>query len=107
MFNAHPDMPFIEAPSIMNEMLLADHILAKSEDVGLRRSIIMQVLGTYHHNFVPHLLEAQLQHEVYALSEAGQSITAAVLNQSKGAILSDFWGDTVEIDEAASMTWML
>ena len=104
--NTRPAMPFVEAPSIMNEMLLAQHILGQSNDTRMRRSVIMQVLGTYHHNFVTHLLEAELQRQVYALAEAGQSITAAVLNQCKGNILSAFWGDTVEIDDGARMTWM-
>lgn len=104
--NTRPAMPFVEAPSIMNEMLLAQHILGKNQDVRMRRSVIMQVLGTYHHNFVTHLLEAELQRQVYALAESGQSITAAVLNERKGNILAKFWGDTVEIDDGARMTWM-
>ena len=104
--NMRPAMPFVEAPSIMNEMLLAQHILGQSQDVRMRRSVIMQVLGTYHHNFVTHLLEAELQRQVYALAESGQPITASVLNQRKGNILSKFWGDTVEIDDGARMTWM-
>lgn len=104
--NTRPAMPFVEAPSIMNEMLLAQHILARSQETRLRRSVIMQVLGTYHHNFVTHLLEAELQRQVYALAEAGGSVTAAVLNARKGAILQRFWGDTVEIDDGARMTWM-
>ena len=104
--NMRPAMPFVEAPSIMNEMLLAQHILGQSQDVRMRRSVIMQVLGTYHHNFVTHLLEAELQRQVYALAEAGQPITASVLNQRKGNILSSFWGDTVEMDDGARMTWM-
>jgi oligoendopeptidase F len=104
--NTRPALPFIEAPSIMHEMLLAQHILAKSADPRMRCSVIMQVLGTYHHNFVTHLLEAELLRQVYGLAEAGQSITASVLNQRKGDILTAFWGDTVEIDEGARMTWM-
>ena len=104
--NTRPAMPFVEAPSIMNEMLLARHILGKTNDPPMRRSVIMQVLGTFHHNFVTHLLEAELQRQVYALAESGQSITAAVLNQRKGDILAAFWGDTVEIDDGARMTWM-
>ena len=106
LVNTRPAMPFVEAPSIMNEMLLAHHILGQSHDPRMRRAIIMQVLGTFHHNFVTHLLEAELQHQVYALAEAGQAITASVLNQRKGDILTAFWGDTVEIDEGARMTWM-
>ena len=104
--NTRPAMPFVEAPSIMNEMLLAQHILRGSTDRRMRRSVIMQVLGTYHHNFVTHLLEAELQRRVYALAEGGQSVTAALLNDCKGNILARFWGDTVEIDDGARMTWM-
>ncbi len=104
--NTRPAMPFIEAPSIMNEMLLAQHILAGSTERRLRRSVIMQVLGTYHHNFVTHLLEAELQRQVYTLAEQGGSITATVLDGIQGRILQRFWGDTVEIDDGARMTWM-
>ena len=104
--NMRPAMPFVEAPSTMNEMLLAQHILDKSQEARMRRSVIVQVLGTYHHNFVTHLLEAELQRQIYALAESGGSITAAVLNERKGEILAKFWGDTVDIDEGARMTWM-
>ncbi len=104
--NMRPAMPFIEAPSIMNEMLLAQHILARSQERRLRRSVIMQVLGTYHHNFVTHLLEAELQRRVFALAEQGDSITATVLDDCQGRILERFWGDTLELDDGARMTWM-
>ena len=105
-FSTRPAMPFVEAPSTMHEMLLARHILARGGDARMRRSVIMQVLGTYHHNFVTHLLEAELQHRLYAQAEAGQAVTAQLLSQCKGEILAGFWGDTVEIDDGARMTWM-
>jgi len=104
--NTDPAMPFVEAPSIMNEVLLARHILARSTDPRMRRWVLTQVLGTYHHNFVTHLLEAELQRQVYRLAEGGQPVTAALLNERKRAILQGFWGDTVEIDDGAAMTWM-
>ncbi len=105
-FNMRPAMPFVEAPSTLHEMLLARHILAQGGDARMRRSVIMQVLGTYHHNFVTHLLEAELQHRLYAQAEAGQAVTAQQLNQCKGEILAGFWGDTLEIDDGARLTWM-
>ena len=104
--NLRPAMPFIEAPSTLNEMLLAQHLLARSQEPRLRRSVILQVLGTYHHNFVTHLLEAELQRQACARAEAGGAITAAVLDELKGGILARFWGDTVDIDDGARMTWM-
>jgi oligoendopeptidase F len=104
--NTRPAMPFVEAPSIMNEVLLARHILARATDPRMRRWVIMQVLGTYHHNFVTHLLEGELQRQVYRLAEKGEAVTAQLLNERKRAILQKFWGDSVEIDGDAAMTWM-
>jgi oligoendopeptidase F len=106
MANTRPSMYFIEAPSTMNELLLGQHILAKSEDQRMRRWVIMQFLGTYYHNFVTHLLEGEMQRRVYALAQAGKPITAKTLCGLKGEVLSNFWGDAVEIDEGASLTWM-
>lgn len=66
----------------MNEMLLADHLLSKhSDDDRMRRWIILQLLGTYYHNFVTHLLEGEFQRRVYDLAEKGVPLTAKVLKQ--------------------------
>lgn len=105
-FNTRPSMYFIEAPSTLHEMMLGRHILSKTEDPRMRRWVILQWLGTYHHNFVTHLLEGELQHRVYQAAEAGKAITANLLCELKGEILSEFWGDAVEIDEGATLTWM-
>ncbi len=104
--NTRPTMFFIEAPSTINEILVANHILAQSDDVRTRRWVLMQMLTTYHHNFVRHLIEGELQRRTYAMAEKGQPITATVLNKVQGEILEDFWGGEVEIDDGARMVWM-
>ncbi|WP_228027512.1 oligoendopeptidase F [Bacillus fonticola] len=104
--NTRPSRYFVEAPSTMNEMLLSEHILAKSTDDRMRRWVILQSIGTYYHNFVTHILEGELQRRIYDLAEKGTPITANVLCKQKQELLSNFWGDGVEIDEGASLTWM-
>jgi oligoendopeptidase F len=106
IMNVRPSMYFIEAPSTMNEMLLGQHLLSTTEDKQMRRWVVLQLLGTYYHNFVTHLLEAEYQHRIYALAERGAALTAKTLTEVTGAVLSEFWGDTVEIDEGACLTWM-
>jgi oligoendopeptidase F len=106
LMNTRPSMYFIEAPSTMNELILGRHILSKSDDPRMRRWVILQLLGTYYHNYVTHLLEGELQRRVYAHAEAGKPITANTLCELKGEVLSNFWGDAVEIDEGARLTWM-
>ncbi|PGN53991.1 oligoendopeptidase F [Bacillus thuringiensis] len=106
IMNVRPSMYFVEAPSTMNELLLAQHLLATTDNKRMRRWVILQLLGTYYHNFVTHLLEGEYQRRVYALAEEGQALTATTLTEIKTNVLSTFWGDSVEIDEGAGLTWM-
>ncbi|MGV3466474.1 MAG: oligoendopeptidase F [Heyndrickxia sp.] len=104
--NTRPSMYFVEAPSTMNELLLANHILSKTNDKRMKRWVISSLLGTYYHNFVTHLLEGEFQRRVYHLAEAGKPLTAKTLCEQKQEALAKFWGDAVELDEGASLTWM-
>ncbi|MFC4322841.1 oligoendopeptidase F [Litchfieldia salsa] len=106
IFNTRPSTYFIEAPSTMNELLLGEHILAKTTDPQMKRWVLLQLLGTYYHNFVTHLLEGEFQRRVYKLAEEGKPLTAASFSAQKHEVLSTFWGDSVLIDEGASLTWM-
>jgi oligoendopeptidase F len=107
IMNVRPSMYFIEAPSTMNEMLLSQYLLDKNKDnPQMIRWVVLQLLGTYYHNFVTHLLEAEFQRRVYAHAEAGNALTAKTLTEMKTDVLTGFWGDTVEIDEGAGLTWM-
>ena len=61
---------------------------------------------TYHHNFVRHLIEGELQRRIYILAEKGQPITASVLSRVQGEILEEYWGGEVTTDDGARLTWM-
>lgn len=104
--NTRPTLPFIEAPSTLHEVLLARHILDRSHDASVRAEVIEAVLGTYHHNFVTHLLEAELQRRLFAQAEAGRALTADWLDETQRDILRRFWGEDLTLDEGAAMTWM-
>ncbi|MCA1030277.1 oligoendopeptidase F [Bacillus timonensis] len=104
--NTRPSTYFVEAPSTMNELILGQHLLSQTDDKRMKRWIVLQFLGTYYHNFVTHLLEGEYQRRVYSLAEQGKPLTASTLCQIKGEVLSTFWGDSVTVDEQASLTWM-
>ncbi|WP_432352386.1 oligoendopeptidase F [Sporosarcina sp. A2] len=106
-FNSRPSTYFVEAPSTMNEMLVANHLLSNSEDLKFKRWVISSIISrTYYHNFVTHLLEAAYQRKVYEKIDAGGSVNASVLNELKRGVLEEFWGESVEINEGAELTWM-
>lgn len=107
IFNARPSLYFIEAPSTMNEMLVANHLLKNSDDLKFKRWVISSIVArTYYHNFVTHLLEAAYQRKVYDRIDKGLNVNAQILNDYKRTVLEEFWGDTVEITEGAELTWM-
>lgn len=106
LVNTRPSTYFIEAPSTLNELLLADHIMNSTDDKRMKRWVITQLLGTYYHNFVTHLLEGEFQRRVYKLAEEGTPLTASVLMKEKQEALENFWGDTVTFDEGVGLTWM-
>ncbi|WP_336046831.1 oligoendopeptidase F [Solibacillus ferritrahens] len=107
IYNARPSLYFIEAPSTMNEMLMANHLLKNSSDARFKRWVISSIISrTYYHNFVTHLLEAAYQRKVYDIIDGGGNVNAPKLNELKREVLEQFWGDTVEITEGAELTWM-
>ena len=104
--NVRTSMFFVEAPSTINELLVANYIKSQTDDVRMQRWLAMQLLMTYYHNFVRHLIEGELQRRIYRLAEQGQTITANTLSDVQGAILEEFWGDELDVDLGARLTWM-
>ncbi|MEH7344570.1 M3 family metallopeptidase [Bacillus sp. JJ1532] len=98
---------FAEAPSTMVEQLIVNYLKeTRKDDVRLQRWLNMYLMMSYHHNCVTHILEAELLRRLYKAAEKNIPLTTTFISETKGAILSEFWGDTVEIDEGAKLTWM-
>ncbi len=107
IFDTEVSTYFVEAPSTMNELLMAHYLLKTNPDKRFRRWVLSSMVGhTYYHNFVTHLLEAAYQREVYKMIDAGGSVQAETLNGIMRKTLEKFWGDGVEITEGAELTWM-
>ncbi len=51
-------------------------------------------------------MEADFQRECYKLVDKGESLSSADFNRIKRETLEKFWGDAVEINEGAELTWM-
>lgn len=105
--SSEPSLYVIEAPSTFNELLLTGYLQANGEDDRTQRFALANMLtNTYFHNFITHLLEAAYQREVYRLIDRGEAFTAETLSALKKAVLEAFWGDAVEINPGAELTWM-
>ncbi|MDO4484108.1 MAG: oligoendopeptidase F [Clostridia bacterium] len=98
---------FVEAPSTINELLMAHHLLKTNPDKRFRRWVLSCMIGnTYYHNFVTHLLEAAYQREVYRIIDNGGSVQADTLSAIMKDVLQRFWGDSVVLCDGAELTWM-
>ena len=106
-FNAHMSTYYVEAPSTFNELLLSDYLERQFDNPRQKRfALAHRLTDTYFHNFITHLLEAAFQRKVYTLIEEGGTFGARKLNAIMKEVLTDFWGDAVEIDDDAALTWM-
>lgn len=107
IFDTDVSTYFVEAPSTMNELLLAHYLLKTNPDPRFRRFVLSSMIGnTYYHNFVTHLLEAAYQREVYRIIDEGGSVNAETLSRIMKETLQKFWGEDVVISDDAALTWM-
>lgn len=106
-YNTHMSTYYVEAPSTFNELLLSDYLENQFDNPRQKRfALAHRLTDTYFHNFITHLLEAAFQRKVYDLIEAGGTFGAETLNAFMKEVLTDFWGDAIEIDDDAALTWM-
>lgn len=107
LFDTNVTPYLIEAPSTMNELLLAQDLLRKDTDKRFRRWVLSSLIGhTYYHNFVTHLREAWYQREAMDIIEQGGAVNAETLSGIFRRNLETFWGDAVELTEGCELTWM-
>lgn len=107
LLESEASMYFVEAPSTMNEMLMANYLFNSSNDPKFKRWVIGSILSrTYYHNMVTHLLEAAYQRKVYQLVDEGESLTAPILNKIMLDVYETFFGNAVEMTDGVELTWM-
>lgn len=98
---------FVEAPSTANELLLGYYLLEHASDPRMRREAIHVLLHTYHLMLVMIGSLAELEHRLFAATEAGKPLTADTITAMLGDVWRHYFGDTLVIDEHVCLEWML
>lgn len=107
LFGCETSLYMVEAPSTCNELFLTQNLLKQNADPRFQRWVLSSMVqNTYYHNFVTHLLEAAYQRDVYRRVDQGASLQASEFSAIKRQVLEQFWGDAVEINPGAELTWM-
>lgn len=107
MLNNDCPLYFVEAPSTCNEVIVSNYLLKNSKDARFKRWVISNMISrTYFHNMVTHYLEAVFQDRIYKKLDNNEMLTAEILSQTKKEVMEQFFGDSLEVNEGAELTWM-
>ncbi len=111
---AHAHQPFVysdytifvaEVPSTLNEALLLDYLLAQSADPRERIVLLEHSLENMAGTFFAQVLFADYELQAHRLAETDQPITAEILSGLYAQLLKDYYGDAIDEEPLARMTW--
>jgi oligoendopeptidase F len=94
-----------EVASITNERLLLEHLLAKATDPKERFLLLEHAVGAIVGTFYTQTMFADFELQAHKLVEAGQPITAEVLNGIYAGLLRAYYGDAMTVDDFYQWTW--
>lgn len=94
-----------EVASITNERLLLEHLLTKATDPKERFLLLEHAVGAIVGTFYTQTLFADFELQAHKLVEAGQPITAEVLNGIYSGLLKTYYGDAMTVDDFYQWTW--
>ena len=94
-----------EVASTMNEALLLDTMLQRTDDPSERIMLLQHaidgIVGTYY----TQTLFAEYELNAHRLVEQGEPITADVLGDLYGNLLREYYGDAIDDEELYRVTW--
>jgi len=94
-----------EVASTTNERFLLDKLLHDTNDPKERFLLLQHAVDSIVNTFYTQVLFADFELQAHRLVEQGQPVTAEVLENLYLGLLKDYYGDSVEIDDAYKYTW--
>jgi oligoendopeptidase F len=111
---AHAHQPFVysdytifvaEVPSTLNEALLLDYLLAHSTDPRERIVLLEHAIESMAGTFFNQVLFADYELQAHRLVEGDKPVTAEILSDLYGRLLKDYYGDGLDEEPLARLTW--
>ena len=111
---SHEAQPFVysnytifvaEVPSTLSEALLLEHFLSKSADPRERIVLLQHAIDNITSTFYTQVLFADFELRAHRMVETDQPITADILNDMYLGLLKDYYGDALDLDPLAGVTW--
>jgi oligoendopeptidase F len=111
---SHETQPFVyssytifvaEVPSTLSEALLLEYMLARSTDPVERVVLLQHAIDNITSTFYTQVLFADYELRAHRLTEQDQPITADVLTETYRTLLTDYYGDALDLNEQTGITW--
>jgi oligoendopeptidase F len=111
---SHETQPFIyssytifvaEVPSTLSEALLLEYMLKHSTDPTERIVLLQHAIDNIAGTFYTQVLFADYELRAHRLVEQDQPITAETLTEMYTQLLTDYYGDAVDLNPLTGLTW--
>jgi oligoendopeptidase F len=111
---SHAHQPFVyagytifvaEVPSTLNEALFLDFMLARAADRDERVVLLQHAIDNIAGTFYTQVLFADFELQAHRLAEQGRPVTADALGEIYFGLLQAYFGDALDYDERARLTW--
>jgi oligoendopeptidase F len=111
---SHETQPFIysnytifvaEVPSTLSEALLLEYMLARSTDPIERIVLLQHAIDNITGTFYTQVLFADYELRAHRLTEQDQPITAEILTETYKQLLTDYYGDALDLNALTGLTW--
>jgi oligoendopeptidase F len=111
---SHETQPFVyssytifvaEVPSTLSEALLLDYMLERSTDPIERIVLLQHAIDNITSTFYTQVLFADYELRAHRLAEQDQPITAEILTDMYRGLLTDYYGDALDLNPPTGITW--
>jgi oligoendopeptidase F len=94
-----------EVASTLNEALLTEHLLKTTTDREERLAILNHSLEDFRGTLYRQTMFAEFEHQIHALAEQGEPLTADTLSTLYHALNEKYYGSEILIDELIDIEW--
>lgn len=103
--NSEPTIFVAEVASTMNEALLLDYMLERTDDPVERIALLTHAIDGIEGTFYTQSMWADYEMRAHQMVEKGQPVTAQSIRDLYSTIQDEYYGDAVTIDEMYRYVW--
>ena len=105
IINSNYTIMVAEVASTVNEILLANYLIEKEEDLTKKASLINEQLDMIRATLVRQTMFAEFEKIIHERIERGESQTSETLNETYFELVKKYFGEDVILDEEIKYEW--